>query len=105
MSLCFVAADSVDAVNLPKDGNIDSETMRISGYDAKRDQQPKKPFLLGNQGKVKMLTADGTEEGWLVFESGEATDGAAYRLVLALLQVASLIAVVTFVVLMVRGLW
>lgn len=105
MSLCFVAADSVDAVNLPKDGNIDSETMRISGYDAKRDQQPKKPFLLGNQGKVKMLTADGTEEGWLVFESGEATDGAAYRLVLALLQVASLVAVATLVVLMVRGLW
>ena len=101
ISMRFIAADSVDSVLLPKDGNIDPETMRISGYDSKRDTQPKKPFRLSSQGKIRVLDADGNDEGYLVFTSGEATDGAAFRVIVALLMVgtaAAFLALLYFVV-------
>ena len=104
-SLRFVAADSYDMVNIPKDGNIDPSTMKISGYDPKRDQRPKEPVKLSNHGKINVKKSDGSDDGYLIFSSGDATDGAGYRIILSLLMVAAVIAFVFLAYLLIRSLF
>ena len=102
-SLQFVASESYDIVNIPKEGNINPETMEIKGYDPNKDRQPKEPVKLRNKGKITVFKTDGTEEGFLIFTSGDAVDGTIFRLILGLLILASTIAIVTLIVLMIRG--
>ncbi|MCR4921970.1 MAG: hypothetical protein K5945_09770 [Bacteroidaceae bacterium] len=91
-TLRFVAAESYDVVNIPKDGNIDPETMRITGYNPKKDLHPKDPVRLGNRGKISIAYPNGNDEGYLTFSSGEETDGHFYRIFITLLKAATLIA-------------
>lgn len=99
----FVAAESNDVVNIPKDGNIDPETMRISGYNPNRDQFPKEPVKLGNNGKVNILKSDGNDDGYLVFTSGEHTDGHLFRIIVALLIAADVVGFLFLVYLLIRS--
>lgn len=99
----FVAADSNDVVNVPKEGNIDPETMQIAGYNPKRDDKPKEPVKLANGGRITILKDVGVEEGYLVFSSGEKNDGHGYRIFLSLLKLASLVGVAFLVYLMVKS--
>ena len=102
-SLRFVASDSYDVVNIPKEGNIDPTTIRISGYDPKRDQQPKEPVKLGNQGKIHVKKDDGNDDGYLIFNSGNANDGTIYRVVIGILTAATVIAFLFLLYLFIRS--
>ena len=103
VSLKFVAADSNEVVNIPKEGNIIPETMRIAGYNPKKDTEPKQPVKLSDRGRITILKDDETEDGYLTFSSGTAKDGAGYRFVIGLLMVAALIAIVVLLYLMFRS--
>lgn len=103
-SLRFVAAESYDVVNIPKEGNIDPEMMHISGYNPQKDHDPQNPVRLGDRGKIRVMCSDGTDEGFLVFNSGDLTDGMVYRIVLGVLLIVSTVAFVGLVILMIRGL-
>ena len=102
-SLRFVASDSYDVVNIPKEGNIDPTTIRISGYDPKRDQQPKEPVKLGNQGKIHVKKDDGNDDGYLIFNSGNANDGTIYRVVIGILTATTVIAFLFLLYLFIRS--
>lgn len=102
-SLRFVAADSQDVVLVPKDG-IDPETMSISGYNPKRDQHPKEPVKLGNQGKINVKKSDGNDDGFLTFSSGDATDGTGARIFMGILMAASILALLFMVYLVIKSL-
>jgi hypothetical protein len=102
-TLRFVAAESHDTVNLPKEDNIDPNTMRISGYNPQKDQHPKDPVKLGDRGKVNVLNTDGTDEGYLIFTSGDAADGTFLRMILSILILVSVVAIISLVSLMIRG--
>ena len=102
-SLKFVAANSNDMVNIPKEGNINPETMHIAGYYPQKDQEPDAPVKLGNQGKIKVLNSDGTDEGYLTFDSGEATDGTGYRIFIGLLMVVTVAAIAVLLYLIISS--
>jgi hypothetical protein len=102
-TLRFDAAESYDVVNIPKDGNIDPETMHISGYRPDRDNAPKEPVKLGNNGKISITTADGKDDGYLLFTSGSESDGNLYRIIIALMMVAITITVLVLLYLLVRS--
>ena len=104
-SLKFMAAESYDVVNIPKEGNIDPMTMKISGYDSKKDQHPKEPVKLGNNGKIIMKTIDGNDEGYLMFNSGTSIDGTGYRILLIILKIATILAFVFLLYLVIRSLF
>ena len=102
-SIHFVAAESYDIVNIPKEGNIDPETMGISGYNPTRDKNPKEPVKLRNQGKITIYNSDGSDEGYLTFLSGDAIDGAFYRIIISLLMTASVIVIIGLIYLLVKS--
>ena len=103
-NLQFIASESYDIIHIPKDGNINPETMEIKGYDPNKDRQPKEPVKLRNKGRITVYNTNGTEEGFLIFTSGDASDGTTYRIIIGLLILASAITIVTLIVLMVKGL-
>lgn len=104
-SLRFVAADSPDVVNIPKTGNIDPVTMKISGYDPKKDLHPKVPVKLGNLGKINVKKNDGNDDGYLTFNSGTASDGTVYRIILRVLQSVLVIAFIFLLYLVIKSLF
>jgi|GEM_PF-3399634 len=93
-TLRFDAAESYDVVNIPKEGNIDPETMHISGYRPDRDKAPKDPVKLSNNSKISITTAEGKDEGYLLFTSGSESDGNIYRIFIALMMVATAASVI-----------
>ena len=100
-SISFVAADSMEVVNVPKE-NITKE-MKVDGYNPKNDTAPKTPIKLGNGGKIRIKKPDGSEQGYLVFTCGEQTDGRLYRVLLLLLQVVVAAAFCILLYLLVRS--
>ena len=102
-TLRFVAAESNDVVNIPKEGNIDSEVIRISGYNPQKDPRPKDPVKLGDRGRINVLNTDGSEDGYLIFTSGDAIDGTFFRMVLGILILVAVLIIITLIVLIIRG--
>lgn len=102
-SLQFVAADSNDVVDIPKDG-INSN-IHISGYNPNNDKNPKEPVTLGNNGRISVLKTDGSEAGYLIFTADDRSDGRSYRILLFLLVVAASVAFLVLFYLMLRGLF
>lgn len=104
-SLQFVAAESQDIVYIPKENNINPELMSISGYNPRKDLKPKEPVKLMNRGKISISKPDGTDDGYLVFNSGNESDGTFYRIFIGFLMAASIIAVVVLIYLLLRSLF
>ncbi len=100
-SIGFVAAESMEVVNIPKD--IITPEMKIDGYNPKNDTAPKTPVKLGNGGKIRIKKSDGSEQGYLVFSCGEQTDGRVYRILIILMMTASCIGFFTLLYLLLRS--
>ena len=103
-SLRFVASESNDVVNIPKDNNIDPELMHIGGYNPQKDLQPKEPVKLRNKGKINVMKSDGSDDGYLIFTCGDATDGYFFRMITITLIGASFVIVTALLFLIIRGL-
>lgn len=103
-NLRFVAAASDDVVNIPKE-NIDTSRMSINGYDPENDTYPKKPVVLGNNGKVVVRTPEGNDAGYLTFTSGDRRDGHGYRIALFILVISAADAFLAFAWLLLQGLF
>lgn len=101
----FLAAASEHTVILPKDGNIDANTIQINGYNPKNDPVPKEPFILGDNGRINISNQLGVQTGYLIFSAGDDRDGGVYRLLLSLLAIASAILVLTLIILILIGLF
>ena len=103
-SITFVAADSNDTVNLPKEGHIpDTEKIRINGYKPDKDDQPKEPIRLVTGDKITVMKENGEVEGYLQFNSGDSNDGGGYRVFVGLLKLASLFGVIVLTYLMIKS--
>lgn len=103
-SLQFIAAESQNMVNIPKENNINPELMSISGYNPKKDNKPKEPVKLTDRGRISISKPDGSDDGYLVFNCGNETDGAFYRIIISILMAASIIAFAGLIYLMLRSL-
>ena len=103
-SLRFVAADSEDMVRLPKEGNIDPDTVNISGYNPYKDPQPEEPVKLGDNSRINIRKPDGTPAGFLTFSAGSSRDGVGYRIFLFILILSAIILVLILMVMIIRGL-
>ncbi len=103
-TISFAAADSNDVVNLPKEGNIDTESISISGYNPQKDTEPRKPYKLGNNGRINIRKPDGSKAGYLIFSSGDQNDEYIYRLLLIISIGATVFTILILLFLMVRGL-
>lgn len=102
-NLTLIASESKDVVRIPK-SCCDFDTMDISGYDPESDTGKSKTVSLGDMGCIEITAPNGTKDGDVVFTSGSENDGGGYRMFLSLLIIASLIAIVVLVWLMLRSL-
>jgi hypothetical protein len=102
-SIRFIASNSQDVVNIPRD-NIDTTKIRISGYNPKGDNFSKDPIKLVNHGRIYVQKSNGTDDGYLTFNSGETSDGTGYRLFFSLLIFAAAAIILVLLVMMIRGL-
>ena len=101
--LKFLAADSREVVLLPKEGNIDPDTMVINGYNPKKDPTPKEPVRIADRGRINGYTPNGKADGFLTFSSGDAVDGNGYRILLGLLRIACILAILLLLYLTIRS--
>lgn len=101
--LKFLAADSREVVLLPKEGNIDPDTMVINGYNPKKDPTPKEPVRIADRGRINVYTPNGKADGFLTFSSGDAVDGNGYRILLGLLRIACILAILLLLYLTIRS--
>ena len=101
-SLTLIASASKEVVRIPK-SCCDWETMDISGYDPESDTGKSKTVSLGDMGSIEITAPNGSRDGDLIFTSGSENDGAGYKLFLSLLMVASTIAIVVLIWLMLKS--
>lgn len=98
----FAAAESSEVVEIPK-ASIDPDTMEVDGYDPSNDLHPTDPVKLANNSVIKIASSNGVRQGFLRYTSNREKDGAGYRVFLTVLMIASLVAFVGLVYLMIRS--
>ena len=101
-SLTLIASESKEVVRIPK-SCCDWNTMDISGYDPETDVSKSKTVSLGDMGSIDITAPNGTRDGDIIFSSGSENDGVGYRMFLSLLMVASMIAMLVLIWLMVKS--
>lgn len=90
-ALTLVAADSDTVVNVDKT-SIDPLTMHIKGYKPDDETDKSKYVNLGDNNKIYVSKADGSDAGYLTFTTGEAIGGSGYRVFIILLILATIAA-------------
>ena len=90
-ALTLVAADSDTVVNVDKT-SIDPLTMHIKGYKPDGETDKSKYVNLGDNNKIYVSKADGSDAGYLTFTTGEAIGGSGYRVFIILLILATIAA-------------
>ncbi len=103
-NITFHATESKSRIKFAS-GMFNRETMTVTGYDPDRARHDERYIDLRDRGEITFTKRNGSRDGKLIFSSGTKDDESGYRLFLSLLIIASILAIVALLWLMVKGLF